>query len=119
MGIPARLVTGFLIKNPSNNRGYLTRNNRHARTEIRDGTQRIKLDATPVQTDNGPNANQNENKSDNSRNRSCTHPPEPTKENRDTSAARPNKGIAEAHEAHESHPITSHDNRPISQEYMR
>ncbi|MDR3169964.1 MAG: hypothetical protein LBU27_09890 [Candidatus Peribacteria bacterium] len=40
-------------------KGLLSTDNGHARTEIRDGTQRVRLDATPLQKENGENAGEN------------------------------------------------------------
>jgi transglutaminase-like putative cysteine protease len=60
LGIPARLIVGHLIQSASKSgKGYLSNNNGHARTEIRDGTQRIRLDATPIEKENGEKSGEN------------------------------------------------------------
>jgi transglutaminase-like putative cysteine protease len=60
LGIPARLVVGHLVQSASKDgKAHLSTNNGHARTEIRDGNQRIRFDATPKQKENGENAGEN------------------------------------------------------------
>jgi hypothetical protein len=60
LGIPARLIVGHLIQSSNKDgKGFLSTNNGHARTEIRDGTQRIRFDATPKQKENGENSGEN------------------------------------------------------------
>ncbi len=67
LGIPARLVVGHMVQSVSKDgKAHLTRNNGHAWTEIRDGKQRLRLDATPTEKENGDSSEQNLDEQDNS-----------------------------------------------------
>jgi transglutaminase-like putative cysteine protease len=60
LDIPARLIVGHLIQSASKEgKGYLSNNNGHARTEIWNGTERIRLDATPIEKENGEKSGEN------------------------------------------------------------
>lgn len=60
LGIPARLVVGHMVQSVAKDgKAHLTSNNGHARTEIWNGAQRVRLDATPTTKENGEPSNQN------------------------------------------------------------
>jgi hypothetical protein len=58
--IPARLIVWHMVQSVSGDgKAHLSSNNGHAWTEIRDGTQRQRLDATPTTKENNEPSNQN------------------------------------------------------------
>ena len=60
MWVPARLVVGHALNSvQKDGKWYITRNNWHARTEIRDWEKRQRLDATPTKKEDGEDSNQN------------------------------------------------------------
>ncbi len=60
INIPARLIVGHMIQSVSNDgKSHLNSNNGHAWTEIRDGSQRVRIDATPTTKENEEPSNQN------------------------------------------------------------
>lgn len=59
LDIPSRLIVWHMIQAPAKDgKAHLSNNNGHARTEIRDGTQRQRLDATPTTKENGEPSNE-------------------------------------------------------------
>ncbi|MBP7847945.1 transglutaminase domain-containing protein [Patescibacteria group bacterium] len=57
---PARVVVGHMIQSVSKDgKAHLSSNNGHAWSEIRDGSKRIRFDATPTNKENGESSEQN------------------------------------------------------------